>query len=942
MGRLAEKRLNKAFKGWILQTDIILRPANIMREEEIMEQNSIETGQSTAPEQTSVPADTQTSAAASGSAPPPVQNNGTPAPVQSAQPQAKKKSKKPLIIAIILAALIGLGIGGFFLYQHFSDDSSGSSKKKDRSKSGSSASESDRLDITDYDAVVDEPEEEEIVYDGPEESEATQLGISHNEDGDFRFMSGSFDETVSSSDEAFQFIADYSDKIGISDPYSELSFIEEKTYKGAVYYKFQQVYQDVPVYGNELIVAVDPDGKVDSVNGGYTEITISTTPSKDRKAAEETARKYAGKNMEISKFELTVLPHTEDGEQKLAYDISVTGDSNSADLLIDADTCEIISEGKMYNAATEILKVDANGTQYRVELEKEMTGNYNICDPTRNITVSDAGMTSIGLVAVSDGFLNGFTPLAATQTSENADGSVNLAVYPKEDLLEQVLPDAKDITTIADLFDPILTEYAVGSMSSVQKAYDYYDTMYGWKSFDGEGMPIELIIDVKDSLSHEVPADSDSALKKVFAAIKVLLPSLKDVQNAAFIKDTNVIVFGKVNSKPLVGPGIIGHEFTHGVIDKIVHMKSNVKAGTINEGYADVMGSVIAGDWEFMTKEVPTDWEYYESALRSAVDPNKFGSPAIKDTSDEFYREYPKDEHDNASIVSHTAYLMTQKGLSNDKVAEVFFGSMFRLISNPDMESVAHAVIKTSNMLSYRKEEQQAIAEAFMDTKMLDTEGKIKIKVHCGNRDIADAVISIDGTEVGRTDDDGMLVLDLESRWIGDITVDAKADGFNGSTLLGYSLGDIVDFDFNLAVNKDFGKTHGSDPDKTGEVTGEKVVVTILAMEADGTSDYAKEKAQEYYVQKGSKISLQKLVDAMGMDGVTTDGTKIYFDTGIVPVELSYHIYGSDEVFDFNKPIYEDVVIEPVVGVGGMDFGGQDLDDLAQELDGIFNGGGMN
>ena len=80
--------------------------------------------------------------------------------------------------------------------------------------------------------------------------------------------------------------------------------------------------------------------------------------------------------------------------------------------------------------------------------------------------------------------------------------------------------------------------------------------------------------------------------------------------------------------------------------------------------------------------------------------------------------------------------------------------------------------------------------------------------------------------------------------------------------------------------------------------------------------------------------------NAMGMKGITTDGKKIYMNAGYFPVELAYCRYGTDEVFDFTKPIYKDVVLESRTSFAGMAIGGNDMQELADELDQMFNDGG--
>ena len=439
--------------------------------------------------------------------------------------------------------------------------------------------------------------------------------------------------------------------------------------------------------------------------------------------------------------------------------------------------------------------------------------------------------------------------------------------------------------------------------------------------------------------------------------LSLLLPSYEDYPGDCYIEGTNVIVIGAVDDQPLTGIGILGHEYTHGVVHNTANISNNPQPKTINEGYADTMGAIISGDWLFIKNEIPSG---YDHLVRSAINPNEYGYP--DKVGGEYYIEEPRDEHINATIVSHSAYLMSQKGLSNEQIARLFFQSLKSLSSNPDFEETAQSILAAAYVLHYTDEEKQAVKEALQSTRMLVT-GRLAVYVHCGSHPIPNATVIQNGTVMGTTDEEGKLEIKYDPDNVVGNTITVKADGFKECTTIALTWYDEEKCNLNLAVDKDFGAAHGSEAPISDGSKGEKVKVTIMDMSYDKADGHSKPKGQDYYVLKGSRISLQKLVVAMkeGMEKVkdkdpelgalmgdiSTDGTKIYFDTGYMPVELTYHIYGTDEVFDFSKPITEDVVIEPVIGIGDFDFGfgssfldGEDLNDLADQLDSMFNGGG--
>lgn len=890
-----------------------------------MEQNSTNPQQNTSAE--------QTAAAAQG------------------QETPKKKNKKPIIIAAVIAA-IALIVGGILLFKHLSDNDSGS-KKKDRKKTDSSAMDDEKLDLTDYDFNGEETTEENIYTDGPEESVATQLGVSYDDNGDFQALGGNFDTEVLSEYDALDFLNEYSDQIGISDVYDELELLNERTFNDITYYKFQQMLDDVPVYGNQLIVSVNKDGIVSSVSGGYSPVDVDTDPSIDQTEAENIAKEHIDGESEIISSELIIRPYTDIDSANLMYDIRILGETEYSELFIDADSGDIITENDLADKSFETVNANFDGRIYKVDLDKSLggsVGDYLVMDSKRDISVSDAsGRSIVGPTIQSSlrlDIFNGlqYDPVMCVQKDDVLpDGSMVLSALPNP-----VNPaSAGDVPVKKDPAEnKVVTEIAIKALSTIQNAYDYYDNVLGWKSIDGKGMPLWIFAGV-----HNYDPNAKD--------LELLDPTEEYYPNSSFMGGTNTFLFGAINNKPISGLGITGHEFTHGVVYNTAQISDDPKPSSINEGYADVMGAIISGDWLFIKKEAPSDMPNFEYNIRNPIDPNKnFNPDKVGGT---YYLEEPKDEHVNATIVSHSAYLMSENGLSNEKIANIFLNSLFRLSSYPDFEETAHALLYSSVELGYTREESKMVAKALRSTNMLPPTGKLTLTVHCGSHSIPDAVVTVNGEEAGRTDENGNIVIDYDPENFVGTLITVKAEGFRDLSFIALAIFDDEKTDCNLAVADDFGASHGSDAPISDGSKGEKVKVTIMDMAYDNSNSHAKPKGQDYYVLKGSRISLYKLVDAMkeGMDKVkdkdpelgalmgdiSTDGTKIYFNTGYMPVELTYHIYGTDEVFDFSKPITEDVVIEPVVGIGDFglgdfSFNGEDLNDLADQLDSMFNGGG--
>ena len=390
--------------------------------------------------------------------------------------------------------------------------------------------------------------------------------------------------------------------------------------------------------------------------------------------------------------------------------------------------------------------------------------------------------------------------------------------------------------------------------------------------------------------------------------------------------DLPLLFLAEIDDKPCAGNGTLGHEYTHGVICYKAGLNDSVGSKTINEGYADTIGSIAANDWEFMPHEFRN--ERFSSVYRSAIDPNKYNGPSevggeyfIPFTyTDESGNTCYANEHDNATIVSHAAYLMSLKGLTNDEIAELFFNSMNNLVTGTDFRQAAISLIISADSLSFSQEKKAAVREALYETKMYTPQGKTHIYVHCGSRAIRNSTVTINGNIVGKTDRHGKLVLDFDMKWFGDVKIRAKAKGYDSLAKNVSLVGENIELDFDLSR---------TDPDR--KVEGQ-VKVTILDMTEPDNMD----KAQVFYVSKGEPIDLEELVDQLGMFGVSTDGIKLYFANKYTPIELSYRIHGTKETFDFSEPLYEDVTIEPMIGIGEDSFNFQDLQEFKEAFEGIF------
>ena len=108
---------------------------------------------------------------------------------------------------------------------------------------------------------------------------------------------------------ALSFLSAYADLFGLKDPASELSSMSVKSGEnGRSYVRLQQYYQGTPVIGGELIVQMDAQQNVLSVNGEVlpADESLAVTPSTGEEEAMATARTAVAKAYGLPEDSLSV------------------------------------------------------------------------------------------------------------------------------------------------------------------------------------------------------------------------------------------------------------------------------------------------------------------------------------------------------------------------------------------------------------------------------------------------------------------------------------------------------------------------------------------------------------------------------------------------------------------------------------------------------------
>ncbi|BBY83152.1 M4 family metallopeptidase [Mycolicibacterium pulveris] len=262
------------------------------------------------------------------------------------------------------------------------------------------------------------------------------------------------------------------------------------------------------------------------------------------------------------------------------------------------------------------------------------------------------------------------------------------ATYPSGSLHYPIDPPGQLITaTQPTSWDPS----GVSGHANMTVVYDYYVATLSRESYDGAGAPVAVIV-VSDILN-----------------------------NAYWYRSQQVFVFGHDFEAAL---DIVGHEYTHAVIDEVVRgqhgeiLGQDAQSRALEEAYSDILGGLIEG------KSGPGRWLFGEDrgcgqgagqcALRNMAVPSQYGGYSSYDQFDASAKE-----HRNSTIFSHAAYkMMTASAtaeITDDEWAQVFYGSLYRLTPGATFAEAAAAVIAEAEAFGFEDDEVATIRQAFTD-----------------------------------------------------------------------------------------------------------------------------------------------------------------------------------------------------------------------------------
>lgn len=427
---------------------------------------------------------------------------------------------------------------------------------------------------------------------------------------------------------ARQFLKSYQSLLKLDDATNELKLRQAQTDDlGQSHIRFQQYYQGIPLWGNEVIVHVDANGDVALMDGAFTATPhkIVTEPAI---TAPESIR-YALKAVrDIPRGELTEATHLaiytdDEAPARLVWQVTLSvGLEFRWLVMVDALTGEsLLAYNQIRHAAVSGSGIDLHGTRQPLNLWED-NDTYFLIDTSKPM------------------FKTGANPLQAISDSTADAGAIYILDAQNAPTVDETgepvgVPLYHTVSDLPDHWD----DDAVSAAFGLSEIYDYYRQRHNRDSLDGQG-------------------------GSMTAAVRYG----QDFRNAFW--NGQLMVFG--DAIPFAGAlDIVAHELTHGVIQHSANLnRSTAQSSALNEAFADIFGEAVEA-----YSQGQADWESGASLAeqgRSFRDPGSvtsyLGEPYPASMSD--YVNLPLipgfdfgGEHTNSTIVSHAFYLLSD-GLS--------------------------------------------------------------------------------------------------------------------------------------------------------------------------------------------------------------------------------------------------------------------------------------
>lgn len=519
--------------------------------------------------------------------------------------------------------------------------------------------------------------------------------------------------TVANAEEAINQLKEMGQEYGLKNGLSELTEKYTTKIDGDSYYRLQQNYQGIPVYGRTAVCATDASGQVTSVTGNITDVAedICMTPTASKDQIVESIQMYLTNNLGVKNADSLEIsePSNENiciynlGNQKESY-LAYCMNVGALEIIVDAVNGDVLHYSPIVYSANENSTVTSvNGYMASDKMRKngfpivKCTDTYYIMkDITRNIAV----YTLDGNLFEENDLLwpeRGILVESSDEIFGNTKNEIALAYETGAQLLINVV-------RIHDYFEQL------GFIASGEMTNLYYNDGfdYGENALGGYG-------DIYDNG-----------------------------------KDYGILSIGTVTG--VNDYDIVSHEYTHRVSRQLIGFcGGSMQTGAINEGLSDIFGELLEA-LIFRKTDTP-DWVMSGdniSVRRNIANPRETGN--METASDEYDGNKPNYAY--STVISHAAYLMwngidgsNAKKISVENLGKLWYRAMLMMPSDCDFTTCRKVVEWAALSVDGLTDAQRnCIAEAFDTVGIYKPEVSPEILISCDYNAKPNSVLNVFNT----------------------------------------------------------------------------------------------------------------------------------------------------------------------------------------------------
>ncbi len=457
------------------------------------------------------------------------------------------------------------------------------------------------------------------------------------------------------------------------------------TPEGETYYQFQQIYQDIPVYGHRAAILTNHAGRVQAASGNCVLLEdVSTAPVLSPEDFFQTAKSYlsglhGSENIEVT-FETDdplVIYIDPSDSPRLAYASDLSDGYGVYHMIMDASTGEILhfSDTALYYGP---VSVDNDIYKNGLTLQQDTSdGTYIFRDDERSLSMYDAEgyLTVLGL--------------------EWDDDESFIEKHGETSFMDQALHYTGKTYSAGLLTEPMrISDLSVSDTAywniyaSASLAFDYFYDVLGRSGYNGQDGHVKLIYNTSGKIEADPSGSGTDHVLTDNAAMyaaknTAVIFYLGDQGNAIYAYDKNTTV----------------HEYSHGVVQTIAMLEGDSVSETnaLQEFYSDIFAE-LSESW--YTKGDP-DWE---NAVRQLYPGGQY-EDLIYDYND--YVPDSTDGHNACTIASYAMYQIWQEwrneGMSPEeameKMSSLVYRSIFLLPENACFSDFGYSLTASASMM---------------------------------------------------------------------------------------------------------------------------------------------------------------------------------------------------------------------------------------------------